>query len=40
MASRFEAFLEDEICALNEAFVQTNTKKKTTNFGLPVFTGK
>ena len=29
MASRFEAFSEDEICMINEAFVQTNTKKAT-----------
>ena len=39
MASRFEAFSEEEICALNKAFVQTNTKKKPTTFGLSVFTG-
>ena len=36
MASRFETFLEDEICAINEAVVQTNAKK-ATNFGLSVF---
>ena len=29
MASRFEIFSEDEICAINEAVVQTNTKKAT-----------
>ena len=29
MASRFETFSEDEICSMNEAFVQTNTKKAT-----------
>ena len=39
MVSRFETFPEDEICAINEAFVQTNTKK-ATNFGLSVFTGR
>ena len=27
MASRFETFSEDEICAINEAVVQANTKK-------------
>ena len=26
MASRFETFSEDEICAINEAVVQKNTK--------------
>ena len=39
MASHFEIFLEDEICAINEAVAQTNTKK-ATNFGLSVFTGR
>ena len=39
MASRFETFSEDEICAINEAFVQTNTKKGT-NFGFSVFTDR
>ena len=39
MASRFETFWEDEICAINEAVVQTSTKK-ATNFGLSVFTGR
>ena len=39
MASRFETFSEDEIWAINEAVVQTNTKK-ATNFGLSVFTGR
>ena len=29
MASRFETFSEDEICVINEAVVQTNTKKPT-----------
>ena len=29
MASRFEAFSEDEICAIDEAVLQTNTKKAT-----------
>ena len=38
MASRFEKFSEDETCAINEAVVQTNTKK-ATNFGLSVFAG-
>ena len=37
MASCFETFPEDEICATNEAVVQTNTKK-ATNFDLSVFT--
>ena len=39
MASRFETFSEDEICAINEAVVQKNTKK-ATNFGLSVFSGR
>ena len=39
MASRFETFSEDEIWAINEAVMQTNTKK-ATNFGLSVFTGR
>ena len=39
MESHFETFLEDKICAINEAVVQTNTKK-VTNFGLSVFTGR
>ena len=38
MASRFKTFSEDEIGAINEGVVQTNTKKLTT-FGLSVFTG-
>ena len=38
MASRFETFSEDAICAINEAVAQTNTKK-ATNFGLSEFTG-
>ena len=38
MASRFATFSEDEICAINEGVVQTNTKK-ATDFGLSVFTG-
>ena len=39
MASRFETFSKDEIYAINEAFVQINTKK-ATNFGLSLFTGR
>ena len=39
MASRLKTFSEDEIFAINEAVVQTNTKK-ATNFGLSVFTGR
>ena len=39
MESHFKTFSEDEICAINEAVVQTNTKK-VTNFGLSVFTAK
>ena len=39
MASRFETFSEDEICAINEATGKKNTKK-ATNFGLSVFTGR
>ena len=39
MASRFETFSEDEISAINEAFVQTNTKK-ARNFCFSVFTGR
>ena len=35
MASRFETFSKDEI----EVVVQTNTKKSTI-FGLPLFTGR
>ena len=31
--------MADEISAINEAVVQTNTKK-ATNFGLSVFTGR
>ena len=38
MASSFETFLEDEICAINEVVVQTNSKNGT-NFSLSVFTG-
>ena len=38
MASRFEAFLEDGIWAINEAVLQTNTKKATI-FGF-LFTGR
>ena len=38
-ASRFETFSKDEIWAINEAVVQANTKKSTT-FGLSVFTGR
>ena len=39
MASRFETFSEDDVCAINEAVEQTNTKK-VTNFGLSLFTGR
>ena len=39
MASRFETFSEHEICAINIAVIQTNTKK-ATNFALSVSTGK
>ena len=39
MASRFERFSEDEIWGINEAVVQTNTKK-ATNVSLSVFTGR
>ena len=39
MASRFERFSKDEIWVLNEAVVQTTTKK-ATNFGLSVLTGR
>ena len=39
MESRFETLSEDEICAINEAVVQTNTKK-ARNFGFSVFTGR
>ena len=38
MASRFETFSEQEIWPINEAVVQTNTKK-ATNFALSVSTG-
>ena len=39
MASRFETFSEDDVCAINEAVEQTNTKK-VTNFGLSLFTAR
>ena len=39
MVSHFKAFSKDEIGAINEAVVQTFTKK-ATNFGLSVFTGR
>ena len=39
MASRLETFSKDEIGAIIEAVVQTNTKE-ATNLGLPVFTGR
>ena len=39
MASHFETFLKGEICVINEAVLQRNTKK-ATNFGLSVFTGR
>ena len=35
----FETFSKDEICAINEAVVQNNTKK-ATNFGFSMFTGR
>ena len=35
MASIFETFPADEICAINEAVVETNAKK-ATDFGLSV----
>ena len=38
MDSCLETLSDDEICAINEAIVQTNTKK-ARNFGLSVFTG-
>ena len=38
MASRLKTFSEDEIFAINEAVVQTNTSK-ATNFSLLIFTG-
>ena len=37
MASRFETFSKDEICFINVAVIQTNTKM-ATKFGLSVFT--
>ena len=37
MASRLQTFSKDEILAVNEAVVETNTKK-ATNSGLSVFT--
>ena len=40
MASRFETvFGRRNLSEINEAFVQTNTKK-VTKFGLSVFTGR
>ena len=39
MASRFATVLKDEILAVNEAAVPTNTNKET-KFGLLVFTGR
>ena len=39
MASRFDTFSKDEIRAINEAAIQTNTKK-ATNFGWSLFTGR
>ena len=38
MASRLKTFSEDEIFAINEAVVQTNTSK-ATKFSLFLFTG-
>ena len=39
MASCFDTFSEDEICAINEAVVQINTKR-ATNFGFSGFIGR
>ena len=39
MASSFETFSEDEICAINEPVVQTNTKI-ATNLGFSLFAGR
>ena len=39
MASRFDTFSEDEICAIHEIVIQTNTTK-ATNFGLSVLSGR
>ena len=39
MASCFETFSEDEICAINEAN-GTNNTKRVTNFGFSVFIGR
>ena len=39
IATGFESFSEDEIWPINEAVMQTNTKK-ATNFALTVFTGR
>ena len=39
LASRFEAFSEDEIWAIHEAAAPTNTKR-ATKFGLLAFTGR
>ena len=39
MASRFAIVSKDEILAVNEAAVPTNTKKETKS-GLSVFTGR
>ena len=39
MASRFGTFSKDEIKALNEAVIQT-TSKKATNFSLSMLTSR
>ena len=39
MAARFATVSKDEILAVNESAVPTNTKKET-KFGLLVFTGR
>ena len=39
MAARFATVSKDEILAVNESAVPTNTKKET-KFGLSVFTGR
>ena len=39
MASRFDTFSEDEIWAIHEIVIQTNTTK-ATNFGLSVLSSR
>ena len=39
MASRFETFSEDEVCAINEEVARSNTKK-ATQLCLSAFTGR